>query len=36
MAKTILKKKDKFGGFILFDFKTYYKFVVIKTGVGFL
>lgn len=31
IAKTILKKKKTFGGFILPNFKTYSKITVIKT-----
>lgn len=32
IAKTILKKKNKFEGFTLLDFNTYYKVTTIKTS----
>lgn len=35
ITKTTLKKKSKFGGLILPDFRTYYKAIVItQDGIG--
>ena len=34
VAKTVLKKKRKMGGLTFPNFKTYYKAVVIRTGIS--